>query len=588
MKGSVDWFCFPHFDSPSVFAAILDDKKGGRFVVSSTHQHLRYKQFYWPDTNVLVTRFLSPDGVGELQDFMPVAPHDAGISPDRLIRRLRVSRGEMEFRVQCEPAFDYAGATHQCEATENGIIFRSERLTLELVSRIPLKPNGRGAHATFRLREGETAVFVLRECADGPCDRQAPSEHQSQEMFERTVSFWRQWLSQCQYFGRWRDIVYRAALTLKLLTFEPTGAIIAAPTCSLPEFIGGPRNWDYRYTWIRDAAFSLYGLLRLGFTSEASDFMGWLDARYREAKHGDQLQVLYRIDGGHDIPESTLDHLDGYMGSRPVRIGNNAHLQLQLDIYGELLDSVYLFNKYGSPISQEAWTHLRSHLDWLCENWKQPDDGIWEVRGGRHDFVFSRLMCWVAMDRGLRLAEKRSFPADRNRWYTVRDQIYEEILTRGWSEKRQSFVQSLDGDYLDASALLMPLVFFMAPNDPKMLRTIEAIGRPPSQHGLTSDGLVHRYNVERSPDGIGGEEGTFNMCSFWLVEALTRAGQVDPCRLEQARLLFERMLGYANHLGLYAEETGSSGEALGNFPQAFTHLGLISAAYNLDRRLGRK
>jgi GH15 family glucan-1,4-alpha-glucosidase len=588
INGSVDWFCFPHFDSPSVFAALLDDKKGGRFDISSTHEHVKYKQFYWPDTNVLVTRFLSPEGVGELQDFMPVAPHEAGDTADRLIRRVRVSRGEMEFRVRCQPAFDYARAEHEVETCKHGVLFRSEGLSLELVSRVPLKRSGAAVHATFRLREGETAVFVLRQAPDGPTGRQAPSEDESQELFERTVKYWRQWLSQCQYFGRWRDIVLRSALTLKLLTFEPTGAIIASPTCSLPELIGGPRNWDYRYTWIRDAAFSIYGLLRLGFTSEAADFMGWLDARYREARHGTQLQVLYRIDGGHHIPETTLDHLDGYKGSRPVRIGNKAHRQLQLDIYGELLDSVYLFNKYGSPISYEAWTHLRSHLEWLCDNWKQPDDGIWEVRGGRHEFVYSKLMCWVAMDRGLRLADKRSFPADRTRWLRVRDEIYEEILARGWSEKRQSFVQTFDGDYLDASTLIMPLVFFMAPNDPKMLKTIEAIGLPPSQHGLTSDGLVHRYNVERTPDGVGGDEGTFNMCSFWLVEALTRAGQVNPVLLEKARLLFERMLGYANHLGLYAEETGSSGEALGNFPQAFTHLALISAAFNLDRSLGRK
>ena len=277
-------------------------------------------------------------------------------------------------------------------------------------------------------------------------------EEESQEIFERTVGFWRQWLSKCQYFGRWRDIVQRSALTLKLLTFQPTGAIVAAPTCSLPEFIGGPRNWDYRYTWIRDAAFSIYALLRLGFTSEASDFMGWLDARYRESKHGrptpGPVPHRRRTRRFRNAPRSS----GRLHGLAPVRVGNKAHQQLQLDIYGELIDSVYLYNKYGSPISHEAWTHLRSHLDWLCENWRQPDDGIWEVRGGRHEFVYSKLMCWVAMDRGLRLADKRSFPANRSRWLAVRDEMYEEIVTRGWSEKRQSFVQSLDGDYLDASS----------------------------------------------------------------------------------------------------------------------------------------
>jgi GH15 family glucan-1,4-alpha-glucosidase len=595
VTGSIDWFCHPHFDSPSVFAALLDDRRGGRFLVTSTHENVRCKQVYWPDTNVLVSRFLCSDGVGEIQDFMPVMDRGADASANRLIRIVRVSRGEMEFRVTCQPAFDYARASHTVEATGHGMIFRSEHLALELSSSVRLRRSGTAAHTTFRLREGETAVFVLREAPEGDGTQPAPSEAESQALFEKTVLYWRRWLSQCKYRGRWRDMVNRAALTLKLLTFEPTGALVAAPTCSLPERIGGARNWDYRYTWIRDAAFSLYALLRLGFTSEASDFMGWLDARYREGEQrhrdgekGTPLQVLYRIDGGLDIPESTLDHLDGYKGSRPVRIGNQASGQLQLDIYGELLDSVYLYNKHAAPISYDAWKHLRSLLDWLCDNWQQPDDGIWEVRGGRHEFVYSKLMCWVAMDRGLRLANKRSFPADRIRWLGVRDQMYEEILARGWSEQRKSFVQSFGSDALDAATLIMPLVFFMAPNDPKMLQTVAAISRPPAQGGLTSDGLVHRYNVELSPDGIGGDEGTFNMCSFWLVEALTRAGQIDPARLDEARLLFEHMLGYANHLGLYSEQTGLSGESLGNFPQAFTHLALISAAFNLDRSLDPK
>jgi GH15 family glucan-1,4-alpha-glucosidase len=587
MQGSIDWFCFPHFDSPSVFAGILDDKKGGHFVINSAHKDARHKQIYWPDTNVLVTRFLSPNGVGEVQDFMPLLGRSAGDENSRLIRRVRVSRGEMEFHVACQPAFDYARAAHETVHAKHGVVFRSDGLTLALSSALKLRCDHRGAHATFRLREGESMVFVLQQLVGDQSCFPAPDDKESEQLFQETVEYWRKWLAQCQYRGRWRDIVYRAALTLKLLTFEPTGALVAAATCSLPEKIGGPRNWDYRYTWIRDAAFSLYGLLRLGFTSEASDFMAWLDARYREQQgDGMPLGVLYGIDGRSDIPETTLDHLDGYRGSRPVRIGNAAYSQVQLDIFGELFDSVYLFNKYGSPISYDGWKHLRSLLDWLCENWQRPDDGIWEVRGGRHDFVYSRLMCWVALDRGLRLADKRSFPANRTGWLKVRDAIYEEVLTRGWSEERQSFVQSYDSQSLDASALIMPLVFFMAPNDPKMLKTIDAIAKPPAERGLTSDGLVHRYDVERSPDGIFGEEGTFNMCSFWLVEALTRAGRTDPKRLDEARLLFERMLGHANHLGLYAEETGPSGEALGNFPQAFTHLALISAAFNLDRSLG--
>ena len=588
VDGSIDWFCFPHFDSPSVFGGILDEEKGGRFQITSTHEDVHYKQLYWPDTNVLVTRFLCHAGVGELQDFMPVGAAARRDGSSHLIRRVRVSRGQMQFRILCEPAFDYARGSHDVTLTADGAVFRTERLTLGLASSVSLDRAGRAAQATFELNEGETATFVLRHldgCDDCGC---APTAEESHELFEQTVEFWRRWLSQCNYQGRWREMVHRSALTLKLLTFEPTGAIVAAPTCSLPESIGGARNWDYRYTWIRDAAFTLYGLLRLGFTSEAAAFVGWLDARYREADEDGPLQIVYGIDGRHELPEFTLDHLEGYCGSGPVRIGNGAYNQLQLDIYGELLDSVYLYNKYGSPISYDSWIRLRALLDWLCDNWHRKDEGIWEMRGGRQHFVYSKLMSWVAMDRGLRLAAKRSFPADEERWRAVRNQIYEEIFARGWCKEREAFVQSYGSECLDASALIMPLVFFLAPNDPRMLKTIEAINRRPADGGLVSDGLVYRYDADQSKDGVGGEEGTFNMCSFWLVEALTRAGHIDPDKLTEARLLFERMLGHANHLGLYAEETGRSGQALGNFPQAFTHLALISAAFNLDRSLGRE
>jgi len=585
VAGSIDWFCFPHFDSPSVFAAMLDHEKGGRFEIAATHEGVKTKQFYWPDTNILVTRFYSAGGIAEIVDFMPPDLSSDSAWRHALIRRVRVTQGSMEFRMRCHPAFDYARATHQTVITKQGAGFHSVGLSLGLATDIPLTADDRGAAAVFLLHEEQSAVFMLGGIrADEGCGT-SPSGGEADELFERTVNYWRRWLSKCTYTGRWREMVYRSALTLKLLTFEPTGAIIAAPTCSLPETLGGGRNWDYRYTWIRDAAFTLYGLLRIGFTDEAVGFMKWLGARAGEVEPDGSLQIVYGIDGRHDLTERMLDHLDGYRGSRPVRIGNGAYNQLQLDIYGELLDALYLYNKYVMPIGYDVWTRIRKRLDWLCENWQQPDEGIWEVRGGRRHFVYSKLMCWVAMDRGLRLAEKRSFPADRARWLQVRDRIYEEIMAKGWSTARQAFVQHYGSESLDASNLIMPLVFFLSPNDPRMLKTLDAINRSPKHGGLVSDGLVYRYDSETGEDGLDGKEGSFTMCSFWLVEALTRAGHIDRVKLSEARLLFERMLGYANHVGLYSEEIGPQGDALGNFPQAFTHLALISAAFNLDRAL---
>ena len=589
MHGSIDWFCFPHFDSPSVFGAILDDVKGGRFSIAPLADDVKSKQVYWPDTNVLITRFYAEDGVAQIEDFMPAGTGSGSEWHDQLVRRVKVVRGRVQFRLECHPAFDYARTPHTTRLSPHGAGFYTPALNLGLATALPLKRDERGVAAEFTLQQGEEVSCVLRQItAEQHCGA-APSEDQVRALFETTVKFWRTWLSQCTYQGRWREMVYRSALVLKLLTFEPTGAIVAAPTCSLPEGIGGVRNWDYRYTWIRDAAFTLYGFLRIGFTREAAAFMDWLTAREPQPSDAPgPLQIVYGIDGRTDLKEHTLDHLDGYKGSRPVRIGNEAYTHLQLDIYGELLDAVYLYNKYGSPISYESWTYLRRILNWLCENWNQPDEGIWEVRGGRRHFVYSKLMCWVALDRGIRLAEKRSFPSDRLKWLSIRDQIYEEIMAKGWNGSRQAFIQYYGGDSLDASNLIMPLVFFVSPTDPRMLKTLDAIHRPPTEGGLVSDGLVFRYDAARGDDGLHGSEGTFNMCSFWLVEALTRAGREDRRRLDEARLLFERMLGYANHVGLYGEETGHRGEALGNFPQAFTHLALISAAFNLDRVLGHK
>jgi GH15 family glucan-1,4-alpha-glucosidase len=572
LNGSIDWWCFPRFDSPSVFGAILDDAKGGRFQIAPVRDGITEKQLYLPDTNILVTRFLCPDGVGQVTDFMAIP--GVGEGQGRLIRRLEVVRGSMSFRIECRPAFDYARVAHEVEIGRGGACFRSPGLALGLATTVPLTREGTGACAEIVLNESEETTFVLAP-ADGsgmiPC-----SPEETERLFRDTVAYWRRWIGRSQYRGRWREMVNRSALLLKLLTYAPTGAIVAAPTTSLPEAIGGRRNWDYRYTWIRDASFTLYGLMRIGFTEEAHRFMEWIQARIHELNPDGSLQIMYGIDGRHALAEELLDHLEGYRGSRPVRLGNDAYRQLQLDIYGELMDAVYLYNKYGAPISYDLWTNLRRLLNWVTEHWDQPDEGIWEVRGGRQHFVYSKLMCWVALDRGLRLADKRSFPADRERWLRARDTIYEEIMARGWSPARRAFVQAYGSSTLDASNLIMPLVFFVSPTDPRMLSTIDATGRE-----LLADSLVYRYNPAETPDGVGGDEGTFSICTFWLVEALTRAR-----RLDDARLIFEKMLGYANHLGLYAEQIGPTGEALGNFPQAFTHLALISAAFNLDRALG--
>jgi len=588
VNGSIDWFCFPRFDSPSVFGAILDDRKGGYFKIAPELDGVTYKQLYWPETNVLITRFLSPDGVAEITDYMSISSDAKAAENRQLVRHVEMVRGTMPLRLECYPAFNYGRDVHRTLVLQEGAVFHAPGLSLGLASSIPLKQTAGGVSAVLKLQEGQRANFILKQVPPGTSCGLALSEEEGKADFVWTVQYWRRWISKCSYTGRWREMVHRSALVLKLLTYSPTGAIVAAATCSLPEAVGGSRNWDYRYTWIRDAAFTLYGLLRIGLTDEAAKFMDWIEARCHELDPDGSLQIMYGIDGRHVLTEETLDHLDGYKSSRPVRTGNGAYNQLQLDTYGELMDSIYLYNKYGSPISSAFWCDIRRLVNWISDNWTREDEGIWETRGGKRHFVYSKLMSWVALDRGLRLADKRSFPVDREKWQKVRDQIYEDILAKGWSSARQAFVQHYGSESLDASNLMMPLVFFLAPSDPMMLKTLDAINKPPDQGGLVSNNLVYRYNLKETSDGLTGGEGTFNICTFWLVEALTRAGRFDKLRLEEARLIFERMLGYANHLGLYAEETGPSGEALGNFPQAFTHLALISSAYNLNRTLDER
>jgi GH15 family glucan-1,4-alpha-glucosidase len=491
-----------------------------------------------------------------------------------LVRRLRAVRGTVDFTIMCRPAFDFGrqahavqapdhgGAVFTCPGAQAGLFLRSDRR---------FSVAGQAATATVTLAPGEELDLLL-EWSGRP---EPPAEGEANRLLDSTMAYWRNWLRCSRYQGRYREVVERSALMLKLPVYQPTGALVAAPTTSLPESVGGARNWDYRFTWIRDSAFTLYALMRLGFTDEAAGFMTWLEARCHEAPDDRGLQVLYAIDGSPQIPETTLDHLDGCRGSRPVRVGNSAAGQLQLDIYGELMDSVYLYNKYGRTIGYDLWEALGRQLDWLEKHWQLPDAGIWESRGGRHRHTYSAVMTWVAFERAQRIARQRGLPAPVARWRDIADSAYQTVQRQGWSPDRRAYVQNLSGsNTLDASLLVMPLVKFAGPSDPRFLATLDRIGEE-----LVTDSLVRR-NQPSGSDRLPGSEGTFNMCSFWYVEALTRAG-----RIKEGRYIFEKMLTHANHVGLFAEEIGPAGEALGNFPQAFTHLALISAACNLDRTL---
>jgi GH15 family glucan-1,4-alpha-glucosidase len=577
MDGSIDFLSFPYFDSPTVFAALLDHRNGGRFRICPTLQDVRHKQMYLPDTNVLITRFLSEEGLAEVTDFMPV---EMETPTHELVRRATCVRGEVRFEMVCDPRFDYGRAQRSVQAGEGLVLFRSlgaDGTAARLYGSVPMTLHEGAAHAAFVLRAGESATFVFEEALDGKPSHFADLGY-AEEAFRDTVSYWRRWIGRSSYRGRWQEMVNRSALVLKLLTSQTYGSIVAAPTLGLPERFGGERNWDYRYSWIRDSAFSLYALIRLGYTEEAAAYMHWIEERCGDLNPDGSLQIMYGIDGRKHLEESILSHFEGYQRSAPVRVGNAAYDQLQLDIYGELMDSVYLFDKYGDPIAHDLWENLVRLLNWVCDHWHLPDEGIWEVRGGRKPFLYSRLMCWVAIDRGIRLAQNRSFPGPLQRWFEVRNRIYQEIFRDFWNPQRGAFMQYKGADSLDAACLMMPLVKFISPRDPRWLSTLDAVRRE-----LVDDTLVYRYKTGDGPiasDGLTGHEGTFCMCSFWYVECLARAGD-----LHQARLSFEKMLGYANHLGLYAEELGPRGEHLGNFPQAFTHLALISAAYDLDRRL---
>ncbi len=586
--GEIDWFCSPRFDSPSVFASLLDRERGGRFRIAPAEPGYVSKQLYFPDSAALITRFMAPGGVGEVVDFMPVPAGRAPTDNHRLVRMVRVIRGELRFVFECAPRFDYGRADHTLEIGDDGAVFRAAGRQLTLHAGGPLTwdpaqvrvpdPHGDTIRLSATVRVGQVGAVMLETAAAARPHRLTAAEITS--LFEDTVAFWRRWLGRSTYRGRWREQVYRSAMTLKLMTYAPSGALVAAPTAGLPEQVGGERNWDYRFTWIRDASFSVYALLGLGYVEEAKAFLDWLEDRVQEHVGVDSgpLKIMYRVDGSSDLVEETLDHFEGYRGSAPVRIGNGAADQLQLDIYGEAMDSLYFADRHGVEIPHSGWTRLARILDWLSDHWDQAEEGIWETRGGRQDFVYGRINSWTAFDRAVRLAADRGRPGELARWTTERDRIYRQVMDKGWNEKRGAFVQHYDTEVLDASLLRMVQVGIVVPSDPMWLSTLDAMDAE-----LVSDSLVYRYNPEASPDGLRGSEGTFSLCTFWYVDALARSG-----RLDQAQLVLEKMFTYANHLGLYSEEIGLTGEQLGNFPQAFTHLALINAAITLNDRLDRR
>lgn len=577
-EGTVDWFCVPRFDSPSVFACLLDDERGGRFSLAPTHAATTVKQMYLPDTAILITRHLSETGIAEVLDFMPVERPEVATNHRQLVRGVRCIRGEVEFEASIEPRFDYGRRPHTVAVDGMTAVFDSADLRLNLTSLTPLERVGDDVRSRFTVRAGEMCGFILES---GVTDHPITIGHgEVIELFDQTVQFWRRWIEQSTYRGRWREAVERSAITLKLMTYAPSGGIVAAPTAGLPEQIGGSRNWDYRFTWVRDGSFSVYALLGLGFTEEAAAFGAWLRQRAQE-QAGDgsgPLRIMYRVDGSSDLTEEVLDHLEGYRGSSPVRIGNDAAGQLQLDIYGEAMNAMWALDsgqlgEWG--VGTDGWQSITAMMDWLCEHWRDPEEGIWETRGGRRRFVYGQLMSWVALDRAIRMAANRSRPAHAARWMEERDLVHQRILTEGWNEDLGAFVQYEGADVLDASLVFMPLMGFLPPNDPRWQSTMVAMDRT-----LVEDSLVFRYDPAASPDGLPGAEGTFSLCSFLYVDALARSG-----RVEDARFAFSKMLTYGNHLGLYAEEIDAAGQQVGNFPQAFTHLALIAAALNLDHQL---
>ncbi len=606
--GSVDWGCLPDFDSPAIFCRLLDAQQGGYFQIAPTDNAIPGVQRYLRGSNVLQTRFTSTTGEMQLTDFMPVETLSAWQfremnnntwtredgSCHSLVRIVECTYGELPITMRMKVTPNYAGASSEAYLVSDmgavvnggdqhvGLAIVGGNLLPTYTMSIEEEPDE--IHPTVvvqvTLCEGERLLFAMGVGRSPLAAHRLVETELHQRNFDaelaQTLHCWRSWARNCGYTGAYTELVERSALVLKMMTYAPTGAIVAAPTTSLPEEIGGERNWDYRFTWLRDASFTLYALSVLGFTEEAHAFTHWL--RRLSFSDGEDLQIMYGIRGERELVEQELSHLSGYRDSYPVRVGNGAATQKQLDVFGEVLDCIHLyrrqgcFERYGEKLEGPLWYLMCVMAEHVCKHWRDADRSIWEVRDGEHNFVYSRVMCWVALDRVIRAAEQEGLEADLPRWRQVREQIRTDILTNGYNTQFGAFTQYYGGTTLDASCLLLPMVGFIAPNDPRMRSTVDRV----MEHLTDERGFVYRYNSE---DGLDGREGTFTLCSFWLVDNLAMQGRVD-----EARSLFERLLSYAGRLGLFSEEIDTaSGMALGNYPQAFTHIALINSAYNLKR-----
>jgi GH15 family glucan-1,4-alpha-glucosidase len=577
--GSVDWCCFPRFDSPASFSRVLDWKRGGYFQVAPREVFAATRR-YLPATNVLETTFETANGVATLTDFMPVHDHTSRghLNPDadhqQIARILQCTHGEVEFEVRCSPRFDYGTIVPHASLEEPHAGFaHGGSDALSVYCSAPMRVVDDGYEATGLLRAGDKVYAAVTHEQHHSHDAEPLDASVLERRLRETVEYWQKWSANCTYDGEYREGVLRSALTLKALTYAPSGALLAAATTSLPEMIGGVRNWDYRFTWIRDASFAVYALGILGYREEAAGFKDWLE--WSTLGRARDLQPMYGIMGERRLTEIELP-LEGYRRSRPVRIGNGAATQFQLDIYGEIVDSAHLFRKFGGEVGEEYWDYLQRVVTFVIDHWREPDEGIWETRGGRQHFVFSKVMCWVALDRAIKTVRATGLPGDTELWRRVRAEIKEDVLANGFDPERGAFVQHYESKNLDASNLMLPLVGFLKATDPRMRSTIEATLRE-----LTSpDGFVYRYRD--FDDGLAGTEGTFLICTFWLADNLILLGEIT-----RARDLFERCRACANDLGLFSEEfDAQTGEMLGNFPQAFSHLGFINTAVQLAKASG--